>query len=220
MLKEIVIDISKQSKLKILNLIIINISLILLFSFLTNSFLFREDMLYSGKAAEMDLSEQDLQLARSFFDLVFVYAYISTVIKFLIHSLLVSIMLYFAFLGNDKKLSFQIIYRNVLIAEFIFLFPAIIKFLWFSLIEPYASLREMNFFAPLSLVNFFGIENLKGFELILYAKINVFEILFAWFLALLLTVQYNLTFKKSLIKVFLTCSIVLVLNILWIYVRL
>ncbi len=174
MLQKITYDLAKNAKLNIINLLILNIFARILFLYLTNDFLFREDMLHSGKAAELNLSAQDLSYARNFFNMLFIYDYFLSVVSLLIYSFILTIILTGIFRFLKINLETSLIFRSVLIAELVFVLPLILKFLWFALIHPYATLKEMNFFAPLSIDSLFGIEDLNRLEHAIYRQLNLF----------------------------------------------
>ena len=81
------------------------------------------------------------------------------------------------------RASFTDIFRVVLVSEFVFLLPVLIKTVWFGLIYNDFSLEELNFFMPFSLANLFNPSQLDPWWIYPLQSINVFEAIYILVLA-------------------------------------
>lgn len=86
----------------------------------------------------------------------------------------------------DKEISHKKLWRIALKAEFIFLFPAVVKLFWFYFHQTEFTLEELQTFYPLSLLNFFREGKLPLWYLYPLQTINVFEVIYVIALALLI----------------------------------
>jgi hypothetical protein len=95
------------------------------------------------------------------------------VIKFL----LVSFALYLGyFLSNIKtKVPFGSIFKIVILAETVFFLPAIIRIIWFLVIETKYSLDDVQYFYPLSLLNIIDYKTIDLWWIYPLQTLNLFE---------------------------------------------
>jgi hypothetical protein len=124
-------------------------------------------------------------------------SYLVIPIFLLIKFFLVSITLIIGSVFFDYKLSFKRAFLIVMWAESIFIIMAFIKllFLWFN--RNSLSLEYLNFFTPLSVINFFNVGDLEKWYIYPLQTINVFEIIYCFFLAHLLKIEIQKEFWKS-----------------------
>jgi len=107
--------------------------------------------------------------ALQFFSIPFIYLWKFTVIGFV---LWVGCFLF------GYRITFAQCWSVVMAAEFVFILPELLKIGWFLFVKTDPSLREVQAFYPLSLMNFFDYSTLdKRFAYPLRA-ISVFEILY------------------------------------------
>jgi hypothetical protein len=88
-----------------------------------------------------------------------------------------SIGLYF----STNRFLFKSALYVALLAEFVFLIPSLLKILWFSIIQTDFSLKDLQFFFPLSALNFFDYTTLQPWLIYPLQLLNVFELLY-WLL--------------------------------------
>lgn len=96
------------------------------------------------------------------------------------------------------ELKFKTIFRVVLTSEFILLFPPIIKIFWFSFINVNYTLSDLQFFTPLSVINFFDRTSLEPWLVYPLSLINLFEVFYIITLSYLLAKILESSFAKSL----------------------
>lgn len=82
------------------------------------------------------------------------------------------------------KNTFKEIFRIVIIAEFIWLIPSFITLIWFGFIDTDYSLLEVQYFKPLSLLNFFEASEIEGWLIFPLQSLNLFEIAYMFVLAI------------------------------------
>ena len=105
----------------------------------------------------------------------------------------------------------------VIVCEFTFLLPELIKIFWFMFIETDPRLADVNAFYPLSLMSFFDYYEMDKSYVYPLKALNVFEILY-WFL-LVEGVHFFARKKKKVAWLIVSSSYILIFFLwLWFYV--
>jgi hypothetical protein len=91
---------------------------------------------------------------------------------------------------HDVELKHKHYFRTVLISEFVFLLPALLKIGWFYFFEMEYTLEEVQQFVPFSLMHLLGGEGVPDWGLYPMQIINVFEIVY-WILLAFLINKYS-----------------------------
>lgn len=125
-------------------------------------------------------------------------SYILVPVVYLIKFTLTSFCIYVGTILVFKKAKFKDIFQFTMIAETVFLLPAIIKIFWFIFILPDYNLEEIQYFSPFSLLNYLGYENVPSWSIYLLQIVNLFEIFYWLLLAYGLHIVINKPFKRSL----------------------
>lgn len=112
------------------------------------------------------------------------------------------------------RLSYKEAFQTVIIAEFIFLIPELLKILYFLFIVNDPSLFEVQSFYPLSLINFADPETLPKKWFYPMKAANVFEVLYWFILAYLL---HSIFRKKKLIAALIVLVAYVVPFIGWLF---
>lgn len=86
----------------------------------------------------------------------------------------------------EKKIKYGRLFAIVLICEFIFLLPIILKTIWFHFFQQDYTLEDLQYFYPFSALNIVGHEGLDIWWVYPLQTINVFEITYWIVLAYLL----------------------------------
>lgn len=86
-----------------------------------------------------------------------------------------------------NKFEFGKLFTVCLKSEFIFLLPAFIKLTWFLFIQTSYSLRDLQYFSPLSCLNIFEPDKLETWLLYPLQILNLFELMYWVLLAYLLS---------------------------------
>ncbi len=79
------------------------------------------------------------------------------------------------------KVSFSQLFRIALVAEVVFLLPVVIKLLWFLLVQTSFTLEEVQYFYPLSALNFFEPGSVAKWWVYPLQLANAFEVAY-WLL--------------------------------------
>jgi hypothetical protein len=87
-------------------------------------------------------------------------------------------------------LKFKRVLNVTIVAEFIFLVPAFIKLLWFLFVETNFTLRDLQYFYPLSALNMFEQEQLEPWLVYPLQVFNLFELIYWVVLAYLLSKEF------------------------------
>ncbi len=110
--------------------------------------------------------------------------YIFALINILIKLTLVACCLSVGALFVNNRFEFKKMWGVALVAEFVFLVPIILKIFWFAFIQTDYTLKDLQLFYPLSLLNFFDVGSIEPWLLYPLQVFNVFEVaywlLLAW----------------------------------------
>lgn len=104
---------------------------------------------------------------------------------------LISLCIYAGVYLLDYRISLSRIFKVVLISEFIFLIPALIKLIWFGFIQTDYSLADLQFFMPLSILQIFDPPNIQNWLIYPFSILNAFELTYWIILSLLLGKELN-----------------------------
>ena len=105
----------------------------------------------------------------------------------------------------------------VIVCEFTFLLPELIKIFWFLFIETDPRLSDVNAFYPLSLMSFFDYYEIDKRYVYPLKALNVFEILY-WFL-LVEGVHFFARKQRKIAWIIVSCSYILIFFLwLWFYI--
>jgi hypothetical protein len=108
--------------------------------------------------------------------------YIITPIFYIIKLLIVSTCLYTgSYISQKQAIRFKDLMSIVVVADFIFLIPALFKIVWFTFGKTDFTLEDLQHFSPLSLLNIFDVQHVEKWLIYPLHAFNVFEIAF-WFL--------------------------------------
>lgn len=116
---------------------------------------------------------------------------------------LVAVCIYIGSLLFGIDISFTKIFHAALLAEGIFLIPGIFRLGWFLFVQQDYTLSDIQFFYPLSVLNFFDPDSLEVWWIYPLQLLNVFEVLYLFMLAYGL---YSMTTKSYLKILTLTAS--------------
>jgi len=82
------------------------------------------------------------------------------------------------------KIKYKSIFKLVLVAEFVWLLPSLILIVWFGLIDTSYTFTDVQYFAPLSLLNLFDASQLDSWLIFPLKSLNLFEVIYLLVLAL------------------------------------
>lgn len=149
-----------------------------LITFMNHKLLLNEAVYWNSFGEQLSLAKIQHILAeqRKWIWLIYLFIPVLYLLKFLAASLCLSI-------GSilwDMGISYRSLFRIVLVAEGIFLIPAITKVYWFSQIQTKYALKEVSSFSPWSLFNYLPWDQSSGPLAIASHSFDAFEILY-WF---------------------------------------
>ncbi|WP_345212717.1 hypothetical protein [Mucilaginibacter gynuensis] len=129
------------------------------------------------------------------------WLYVFTALYLILKFLVISIVLKTGFYLFRCSASFKTVFRATVLAEFIFLIPAMIKIYWYPKAFPDGGMNEWAHFYPLSamsLLNYRGTIWVYPLQ-----SLNFFEVLYWFLLAYILSHNTSVSFDKT-IKVVLS----------------
>lgn len=171
-------------------------TLILILSISSNYFLFSDTSLYNSFPEQLshdkikDLVEQThkwIWIGYAFLPILYLF-------KFSI----IAIILQAGFFFFDRKISFSIIFKAVMLAEIPFLVVPVIKLFWFLFIQTHYTLNDLQYFFPLSALQLFDVKSLPTWQIYPLQLFNVFELIYWVLLAYWLKRLLNISLNKSM----------------------
>jgi hypothetical protein len=107
-------------------------------------------------------------------------SYAFTPIILLIKFSLISLVLYFGvvFYNLQDRISLGSIFKIVIASEFIFLVASFLKFLWFEFFAGNYDFKDLSFFYPFALINFFRKAEISPVWIYPLQTVNLFHILY------------------------------------------
>ena len=108
-----------------------------------------------------------------------------------------AIPLFIGALYNDYKLSFKHCMQMIAVGEIVFVASSVAKFAWIYFFQESVSLEYIQFFSPLSLVNFFEPSELDIWFVYPLQVVNLFELTFWLILTKLIALKINGSFWKA-----------------------
>ncbi|MDF2158211.1 sulfate ABC transporter permease [Algoriphagus sp. CAU 1675] len=117
------------------------------------------------------------------------------------------------FLGY--KLSFKELWQFALVAEFVFLFPELIRFLVFIGTNSNVTFTEIMEYRPFSLLALFGPENLEDRYHYAFGTLNLFELAYGYIWVLGFHAISNRPLRESIFAVLLSYFLPLAIWLSW-----
>lgn len=111
---------------------------------------------------------------------------------------LIALVLQTGFFFFERKVSFSIIFKAVMLAEIPFLIVPVIKLFWFLFIQTHYDLNDLQYFFPLSALQLFDVQKLPSWQVYPLQLLNVFELIYWVLLAYWLKKLLNLSLNKSM----------------------
>ncbi len=137
-----------------------------------------DDLIYDSLINQLsyDRISEMLDQGKKWQWLSYVFLPVLLFIKILFVVICFSIGGLFLNIENDFKKFFSIATNS----EFVFLIPGIIKLVWFTIIKTTYTLQDLQYFSPLSAINFFNPTELDTWVVYPLQLLNAFELLY-WF---------------------------------------
>ncbi len=155
---------------------------------MNNTLILTDDIYYQTYGEQVAIAKIE-----SFLDLrerISWLAYVFVPIILLIKISFVALCLNIGTLFSNIKLGFKRLFRIALVAELIFVVAGIIRILWLYYVKEIEVLQDVQYFYPLSMINFFSIDTLESWFIYPMVTLNLFEV--AYFMALGLGLHWAL----------------------------
>ncbi|GGH12081.1 hypothetical protein [Mucilaginibacter phyllosphaerae] len=143
--------------------------------FLTDKYILTSDFFTRNGQYLSGIPEQELRV----YDMIQKWIYLSAVTYLLSRILIVTLILYTALYLSEVSVSFKNVFGTVILAEYIFLIPAVIKFSHFYLAGSAFTLQDWHLYYPLSTMQLVGSAPADWHYSL--QTLNLFEVLY-WFL--------------------------------------
>ncbi|WP_445721584.1 hypothetical protein [Flavobacterium sp.] len=194
---------------KILLLFFILSFLCIALSFFHNHFLNVESLEMASISKK--LTKEQLSTFKSN-DKIFVYKnFYLIILKESLNIIIISTLLLIGFLMFTKKINFLLVLEAVIKAKYIFLISIFFEIIYLKFILVDYTLLEINYYAPLSLINFFDYNYIDSWFVYPLQTINLFEVFFVLLVAYFVKKQTAMSMKETTKIVGLTYFIILLL---------
>jgi hypothetical protein len=112
--------------------------------------------------------------------------YIITPVLLLLKFSAISVLIYIGVFFSDlhREITLGKIFKVVVVSEIVFVVASIIKLLWFIFFAGNYTLDDMNFFYPLSLLNFFSRSEVASYWVYPLQTVNIFHLVYILLLAM------------------------------------
>lgn len=166
----------------------------LLLGYMSELFLVNDELVlahYNGQFAD-DLLYKMLEWNQKWRWVTYVLLPLISIIKFSLISLCIYAGVYMA----NYPIRLSKIFQIVLLSEFIFFVPILIKLFWFTLIQTDYSLIDLQFFMPLSILQIYDPTYVQSWLVYPLTILNAFELAYWIILSFLLGKELNKDFDN------------------------
>lgn len=164
--------------------------------FVSHDFIISDDILAQHLAKQ--LSIERIQQLLNFRDHWVWVNYAILPIIYLLKFTFISLWLLSGIILFGYKTSFKKIFQVVLVAEFVWIIPSLLTIIWFGLIDTDYTLLDVQYFQPLSLMNFFDGELVESWLVFPLKALNLFEVAYMLVLAIGIKKVINRDYNTSL----------------------
>jgi hypothetical protein len=160
-------------------------ALYILFAYLDDSILVNDDLYYNSLGEELTIDRiQKLIENRYKWDWI---AYGFEPLVVLLRALYTSLFLFIGVFFTEKKVNFASLFKISLLADFIFVFAALLRLLILLFSKEVSTFDDLSF-QPFSLINLFDEERLELFVVYPLSLVNIFELSYFFLLAFFLRI--------------------------------
>ncbi|MCB0753194.1 MAG: hypothetical protein KDC52_17105 [Ignavibacteriae bacterium] len=127
--------------------------------------------------------------------------YILTPLLLFLKTSIISLIIYlgvFLFGNGASSIDFKNLWRISLKAEFVFLLVPTLKILWFYFFNLNYTLKDLQYFSPLSALNIVGYQGLDVWWIYPFQTLNLFEVAYWIILGYLLGKELKIATEKGL----------------------
>lgn len=157
-------------------LLLMIISYAIAAAFISNQFLVSDNLFYNSFAEQLTAEKIDTIIAQTqqWAWLGYVFIPIIYLLKFSV----IALILLTGFFIINKKVSFSLLFKAVMLAEIPFLLVPLIKLLWFMFIQTNYTFQDLQYFFPLSALQLFEVANLPTWQIYPLQLLNLFELVY------------------------------------------
>lgn len=157
-------------------LLLMIISYAIAAAFISNQFLVSDNLFYNSFAEQLTAEKIDTIIAQTqqWAWLGYVFIPIIYLLKFSV----IALILLTGFFIINKKVSFSLLFKAVMLAEIPFLLVPLIKLLWFMFIQTDYTFQDLQYFFPLSALQLFEVANLPTWQIYPLQLLNLFELVY------------------------------------------
>lgn len=168
----------------------------LVISFLSNHLLLSNILFYDTFSEQLTIEKIDKLI--SFINKWKWLGYVFIPIMYLLKFSVIALILLIGFFFIDKKVSFSLLFKAVMLAEIPFLLIPLIKLFWFLFIQTQYTFNDLQYFYPLSALQLFDVKSLPTWQIYPLQLLNMFELVYWVLLAYWLKRLLNITLTKGM----------------------
>jgi hypothetical protein len=125
--------------------------------------------------------------------------YLSIPIVYIVKFTFIAFLIWVGCFGFGYRITYANCWHIVLVSEIVFVLPEILKIFWFLFFETDPIFAEVKAFYPLSLMNLFDWENVADKWHYPLKSLNIFEIIYWFFVVAGIYVKSQKEYKQSMI---------------------
>lgn len=133
------------------------------------------------------------------FKMISALQYLSIPAVYLIKFTFISFFIWVGCFGFGYRVTYRDCWQIVLASEFVFIFPEILKIVWFLLIDTDPNFAEVRAFYPLSMMRLFNHEVIADKWHYPLKSLNIFEVVYWFLLVAGIYVKSQKQYRQSLI---------------------
>ena len=133
------------------------------------------------------------------FKMISALQYLSIPAIYLLKFTFIAFFIWVGCFGFGYRVTYSNCWHIVLVAEIVFIFPEMLKILWFLFFETDPNFGQVRAFYPFSLMNFFDHEVLDDKWHYPLKSLNLFEIVYWFFLVAGIYIKSRQQYRQSLI---------------------
>ena len=157
-------------------------SILVIYSIISANFLLTEEVIIEHLQSQLSLNRIKKMIALKEKWAWINYTIIPIILSF--KFTLISLWILCGIILFGYKNTFKEIFRVVIVAEFIWLIPSFITLIWFGFIDTDYSLVDVQYFKPLSLLNFFEASKVESWLIFPLKSLNLFEVAYMFVLTI------------------------------------
>ncbi len=169
---------------------------VFLITYVTNNFILTDSVYVSY--LEQQYSFEKITQITNFIDKWKWMSYVLSPLLYTIKFFVLSICILIGIMLSDLKISFNKVFKIVLVSEIVFLLAIVFKTIYFLFINTSFTIEESQTYYPLSLINYFDSTKLEVWLKYPLQLVNLFELTYILLISSGLSIALRLNYRKSL----------------------